>query len=167
MRNRIPCRRDAGTRLATASRRRPFPACNKGNRRRLHAGNLFWTSNRLNELPEMHVEFPFNLTGKLTIDFFDRPIIARTQILVHSWGPRTRILGAVLQTDLKGQVLVQRMLGNQNFFFSAGTCCIVYESNMIMLSKNQSGHSPGSPLINLCTKSCKLIHHGRKPSVQQ
>ena len=41
MRNRIPCQRDAGTRLATALRRRPFSACNKGNRRRLHAGNHF------------------------------------------------------------------------------------------------------------------------------
>ena len=30
---------DAGTRLATALRRRPFSACNKGNRTRLHAGN--------------------------------------------------------------------------------------------------------------------------------
>ena len=39
MRNRIPCQRDAGTRLATALPRRPFSACNKGNRRRLHAGN--------------------------------------------------------------------------------------------------------------------------------
>ena len=38
MRNRIPCQRDAGTRLATALRRRPFSTCNKGNRRRLHAG---------------------------------------------------------------------------------------------------------------------------------
>ena len=38
MRNRIPCQRDAGTRLATALRRRPFSECNKGNRRRLHAG---------------------------------------------------------------------------------------------------------------------------------
>ena len=41
MRNRIaPCQRDAGTRLATALRRRPFSACNKGNRRCLHAGNM-------------------------------------------------------------------------------------------------------------------------------
>ena len=32
--------RDAGTRLATALRKRPFSACNKGNRRRLHAGNF-------------------------------------------------------------------------------------------------------------------------------
>ena len=41
MRHRIPCQRDVGTRLATALHRRPFSACNKGNRRRLHAGNLF------------------------------------------------------------------------------------------------------------------------------
>ena len=39
MRNRIPSQRDAGTRLTTALRRRPFSAGNKGNRRRLHAGN--------------------------------------------------------------------------------------------------------------------------------
>ena len=32
--------RDAGTWLATALHRRPFSACNKGNRRRLHAGNI-------------------------------------------------------------------------------------------------------------------------------
>ena len=38
MRNRIPCQRDAGTRLAMALCRHPFSACNKGNRRRLHAG---------------------------------------------------------------------------------------------------------------------------------
>ena len=38
MRNRIPCQQDAGTQLATALRRRPFSACNKGNRRRLHTG---------------------------------------------------------------------------------------------------------------------------------
>ena len=38
MRNRIPCQRNAGTRLAKALRRRPFSACNKGNRGRLHAG---------------------------------------------------------------------------------------------------------------------------------
>ena len=37
MQNRIPCQRDAGTRLAMALRRCPFSTCNKGNRRRLHA----------------------------------------------------------------------------------------------------------------------------------
>ena len=41
MRNRMPCQRDAGTRLATALRRRPFSACNKGNRRRLQQAS-FW-----------------------------------------------------------------------------------------------------------------------------
>ena len=29
-----------------------------------------------------------------------------------------------------------------------------------MFSKNQSAHSPGSPLINLGANSCKLINHG-------
>ena len=35
----LGAQRDAGTQLATALRRRPFSACSKGNRRRLHAGN--------------------------------------------------------------------------------------------------------------------------------
>ena len=30
---------------------------------------LFWALNGLNELPEMHIEFIFNLIGKLTIAF--------------------------------------------------------------------------------------------------
>ena len=30
---------------------------------------LFWALNGLNELPEMHSEFTFNLIGKLTIAF--------------------------------------------------------------------------------------------------
>ena len=36
--------------------------------------------------------------------FFDRPIMASNQILVHRWGPRIRILVlfSVLQTDLTG-----------------------------------------------------------------
>ena len=44
MRNRIPCQRGTGTRLATALCRRPFSACNKENRRHLHTGN-FQTNN--------------------------------------------------------------------------------------------------------------------------
>ena len=52
MRNRIPCQRDAGTRLATALRRRPFSTCNKGNRRRLHAGNLSCRAVSLNNCPK-------------------------------------------------------------------------------------------------------------------
>ena len=31
--------------------------------------SLFWALNGLNELPEMHIEFTFNLIGKLTIAF--------------------------------------------------------------------------------------------------
>ena len=46
MRKRIPCQRDAGTRLATALCRRPFSECNKGNRRRLHAGKLYIESRK-------------------------------------------------------------------------------------------------------------------------
>ena len=39
--------------------------------------------------------------------------------------------------------------------------------HVIMMSKNQSAHSPGSHLINLCAHNCKLINHGIKPSGQQ
>ena len=34
-----------------------------------------------------------NLINKLTISFLNRPITVPTRILVHSWGPRTRISG--------------------------------------------------------------------------
>ena len=54
--------------------------------------SLFWAPNGLNELPEVHFQFPFNLIGKSTMAFFNRPIMARAQILVHGWEPRTRIL---------------------------------------------------------------------------
>ena len=60
---------------------------------------------------------------------------------------------------------------------SQSKCCIfcqdmVYRlckqyDHVIMLSKNQSAHSPGSHLINLGANSCKLINHGIKPSGQQ
>ena len=38
--------------------------------------------------------------------FFNRPIIAHTQILVHRWGPSNKDSGAVSQTDLYNQSLV-------------------------------------------------------------
>ena len=38
------------------------------------------------ELPEVRFGFPFNLIGQSNNGFFNRPIMARTQILVHSWG---------------------------------------------------------------------------------
>ena len=40
-------------------------------------------------------------------------------------------------------------------------------NHVIMLSKNQSAHSPGSHLINLGANSSKLINHGINPSGQQ
>ena len=46
--------------------------------------------NGVNELPEVCFEFPVSLIGKSTIAFFNRPILVRTQILVHRWGPETR-----------------------------------------------------------------------------
>ena len=39
--------------------------------------------------------------------------------------------------------------------------------HVIMMSKNQSAHSPGSHLITWCANSCKLINHEIKPSGQQ
>ena len=47
---------------------------------------LFWAPNGPNKLPEMRLDFPSNLIGQLNSGFFNRPIMARTQILVHSWG---------------------------------------------------------------------------------
>ena len=64
---------------------------------------------------------------------------------------------------LKGQV--QSMHIYQNCF-SADRLCKQYD-HVIMMSKNQSTHSPGSHLINLCANNCKLINHGIKPSGQQ
>ena len=63
--------------------------------------SLFWAPNRLNELPEVSFQFPFHLIGKLPMAFFNRPIMARTQTLVHRWESRTRIIfSAVWLTDL-------------------------------------------------------------------
>lgn len=45
--------------------------------------SLFWAPKELSELPEMRLKVPFNLIGKLTTAFFNRPIPALTQILVH------------------------------------------------------------------------------------
>lgn len=43
---------------------------------------MFWAPYGISELPEVHFEFPFNLIGKLTMVFFNRPIMVRSQILV-------------------------------------------------------------------------------------
>ena len=60
--------------------------------------SLFWAPNGLNELPEVHFEFPFILIGKSTMTF-STPIMARTQIRVHRWGPRTGILALFRRRD--------------------------------------------------------------------
>ena len=52
---------------------------------------LLWDPNGLNQLPEVRLRFPFNLIGKSIIAFFNGPIMARTQILLYRWGPRTSI----------------------------------------------------------------------------
>ena len=44
--------------------------------------------------------------------------------------------------------------------------CKQYD-HVILLSKNQSAHSPGSHLINLCANNYKLINHVIKPPGQQ
>ena len=64
---------------------------------------------------------------------------------------------------------VQRMLINQNAVFLPGhaVSSMQQHDHVIMLSKNQSAHSPGSHLIKLCANSCKFINHGIKPSGQQ
>ena len=45
--------------------------------------SLFWAHYGLNEVPEDRFEFPFNLIGKSTMAFLERPIMVHIQILVH------------------------------------------------------------------------------------
>ena len=53
--------------------------------------SMFRAPNGLNELPEVRVEFPFTLIDQSAMAFFNRPMMARTQIRVHRWEPRTRM----------------------------------------------------------------------------
>ena len=75
----VPCQRDAGTRLATALRRRPFSASNKGNRRCLHAGNM--SSSEDKSYPRAE-----------TVDFFriDVILIAKTENDIQSYDQTMR-----------------------------------------------------------------------------
>ena len=43
-------------------------------------------STDIKELPEVRLGFPFYLIGQSNNGFFNRPIMACTQILVHRWG---------------------------------------------------------------------------------
>ena len=64
--------------------------------------------------------------------------------------------------------MVHRMLIYQNaVFLPRHAVSSMQYDHVIMMSKNQSAHSPGSHLINLCANNCKLINHGIKPSGQQ
>ena len=53
--------------------------------------SLFWAPSGLNELPEVRLVSPVILIGKPTLAFLNRPIMARTQILVNRREIRTRI----------------------------------------------------------------------------
>ena len=53
--------------------------------------SMFRAPNGLNELPEVRVEFPFILIDQSAMALFNRPMMARTQIRVHRWEPRTRM----------------------------------------------------------------------------
>ena len=53
--------------------------------------SLLWTADGRYELLEVRFEFFFNLIGKINNGFFNGPIIARTRVPVHRWGPRTKI----------------------------------------------------------------------------
>ena len=61
---------------------------------------LFLGPRRTQRITEVRFEFPLILIAKSTMAFFNRPIMARTQIRVHRWGRRTRILARFSQTDL-------------------------------------------------------------------
>ena len=52
--------------------------------------SLVWAPYGLSKLPEVCFKFLFNMIGKSVMAFFNGPIMVRTQILVHRWGPRTR-----------------------------------------------------------------------------
>ena len=71
--------------------------------------SLFGAPNGLNKLPEIHFIFPFNLIGKLTMAFFNRPVMVRTYILVHSRGPKTTI-SALFADRLHNQSLVSSVV---------------------------------------------------------
>ena len=75
MRNRIPCQRDAGTRLATALRRRPFSACDKGNRRLLHAGKIVGVGSRRGRISQSDCTFPLFVIGLVLLLLLATPTI--------------------------------------------------------------------------------------------
>ena len=47
----------------------------------------------LNKLPESAFRISFILIGKSTMPFFKRPVMLRTQIRIHRWGPEQGFRG--------------------------------------------------------------------------
>ena len=64
-----------------------------------------WTQKITEKGPEGRFEFPFILGLQNNNGFFNRPVMARTQILVHRWGPRNKDFSTGLQKDLINQSL--------------------------------------------------------------
>ena len=50
--------------------------------------SLFWALSGLNELPEGPFWVSFHPEWRIDNGLFNRPIMVRTQILVHGWGPK-------------------------------------------------------------------------------
>ena len=54
--------------------------------------SLFWAPSGLNKLPERRFQVFFHPDWCIDNGLFNRPIMARTQILVHGWGPKQEFL---------------------------------------------------------------------------
>ena len=65
--------------------------------------SLFWAP--VQSMNYWHFEFPLNMIGKWTtlifMAIFNSPVLARTQILIHTRGAQNEDFAAVLQTDLR------------------------------------------------------------------
>ena len=58
---------------------------------------------------QMNVSSFFHADWQIDNDFFNRPITAHTQILVHRWGPRTRILVLFRRWTFKSKTKTMRV----------------------------------------------------------
>ena len=77
--------------------------------------SMFCAPNGLDKLMEVRFEFPFILFD--SNGFFNKPVMVRAQILVHRWGPRTRILALFCRQF--SQTLILSMTQGKKTFFSA------------------------------------------------
>ena len=74
---------------------------------------MFWAPERINELKEMHFNFPFNLTGKSTVAILTGQswCILKSQ---YTGGGQNRDFGAVSQTDLTSHNILVRPMVQAN-----------------------------------------------------